>query len=1144
MLHYITGRPGSGKSEYLLTHLRETLSAGRHAILLVPEQQAVLWESRLATEFPLSWQLRLEITNFTRLANTVFRQYGGLAMPRIDDGGRSLVLWRAMLSVWDMLHVYNHGADGREDKNIPSLAGAIGELKRNRVTPDTLEKASSELSGDEGATSFAQRLEDVSLIYAAYEGMLHREYADRDDVMEALGNMLEIHPFFAGKSVFVDSFYSVTPPELRILRAAAMGAEDLWVSFACDRKDSGELPFARIRKFLTQMERIAADIGKVPDFVALTEDRRHTTPGLQAITAGLFRYGDGENLPRLVMEENGESEKTLSDVSVYLCTDRYEEAEAVASLIEEKVRQGYRYRDIAVVGRRMEPLRGILDAALVRHNIPCFLAEPDALSTSPAVRLFQSLFAVVSRHFDRHDLVRMIGTGLTPVTAAEGDMFALYTETWNIRGRAMFCGDGDPSFGWSWNPDGYRTEISPFGKICLREANRARDKLLPAVSAFADVFQVPLTEKKTAEDIRQNHTEGDMAIPVASVTDICRGMVTFAEKMGLCDRLATLAAEKAVAGYREESDKISQVWGKLCEAMDKMVSLLGDIRLDAGRFSGLFGRVIASMEIGAIPSALDEVLLGSADGIRFGQVAHVILVGAVEGEFPADVNDNTFFRDRDRILLEGAGITLVGNSEEYLAEEYWMFYRTAASATETLTILCPQTSAGEAAVPSPGVERILAVTGAKAIGWRDVPLEKRIFHPAARTENADLSRWLWDGYAKEKSTVEEVPQDTAGDTNNTEQRYYYPGLMDASSDAADPVCIGTYFGERMRLTQSRLDSFAACPFRYWCQYGMALREAPHATITAPDIGSFIHAILEQFFRQTARRLYPLPREETETLAEALVQGYLHRLGVTEEGRLGYLFLRLRRSVSVFLEAIMAEYAQGRFVPMGFELPVGIHPTDGEAWVEPLILQTEGGVTVTLSGIIDRVDRYTAADGSEYVRVVDYKTGSRTFSLHEIRQGMHVQLLLYLFSLWQGKLKGNSEYGKTELLPAGAVYFQVRPGEVASESMLTPEEARTMAVDGIVRSGIWLRDEEVLDAMDAGLSGKYVPVTRKKDGSLSGRATLQDLAEFGRLYGELRGIIGELAGSIAGGKSAAIPRLTGGVKECGYCPFGAVCRIGK
>ncbi|MBR5444954.1 MAG: PD-(D/E)XK nuclease family protein, partial [Clostridia bacterium] len=695
-----------------------------------------------------------------------------------------------------------------------------------------------------------------------------------------------------------------------------------------------------------------------------------------------------------------------------------------------------------------------------------------------------------------------------------------YTETWNIRGRAMFCGDGSDTFAWSWNPDGYRPEISPWGKVCLREANRARDKLMPSVAAFCDTFVITHTEDK---NVRR--------APEASVTDICRAIVTFARQIGLPARLLSRSREEIRSGRREEGAKTALVWEKICQALDKMVSLLGDTTLDAGRFSGLFGKVIASMDVGAIPTAMDEVLLGSADGIRFGQADHVILVGAVEGQFPADVSENGFFRDSDRILLEGAGIDLAGSSEEYLAEEYWMFYRTAASAARTLTVLCPLTNGGETCTPSPAVERITALARIKPLHWRKLPPENRIFHTAARPEDPSLSAWL----GRKQGAV---PR-------------YYPGLMDASDDHADPDAIGDLLNGRMRLTQSRLDCFSGCPFRYWCQYGMVLQEPPHAAITAPDIGNFVHAILEQFFKETADRTYPLPPEETETLADTLVRGYLSRLGVEETGRLGYLFLRLRRSVSVFLEAIMEEYAQGRFVPMAFEMPVGLPAADdGTPVVRPVTLTTEGGVQVTLSGIIDRVDRYTASDGQEYVRVVDYKTGSRTFSLKEVRQGLHVQLLLYLFALWQGGIpgKGASEAtkllpGTTQLLPAGAVYFQVRPGETASEAMLTPEEARNKAVDGVNRSGIWLKDEEVLEAMDAGLSGKYVPVTRKKDGSLTGRATLQDLAQFGALYEELRTIIAGIAGEMAAGRSAAQPKTSRGMKECTYCPFGPVCRTG-
>ena len=112
MIRFVTGLPGSGKSHTIRTLLTDALSRGMDCVLLVPEQQAVLWERDLAAHLPPSAWLKLELTNFTRLANTVFRLYGGLTRPKIDDGGQTLVLWRALLSVYDSLAAYGNVTGG------------------------------------------------------------------------------------------------------------------------------------------------------------------------------------------------------------------------------------------------------------------------------------------------------------------------------------------------------------------------------------------------------------------------------------------------------------------------------------------------------------------------------------------------------------------------------------------------------------------------------------------------------------------------------------------------------------------------------------------------------------------------------------------------------------------------------------------------------------------------------------------------------------------------------------------------------------------------------------------------------------------------------------------------------------------------
>lgn len=1092
MIRFITGLPGSGKSHKIRELLADALSRGLDCVLLVPEQQAVLWESALAAELPPSAWLHLELTNFTRLANTVFRLYGGLTKPKIDDGGQTLVLWRALLSVYDSLTAYNN-VGGREDKNLPALAGAIAELKENGISPEMADRAAEALSGDAECAHFAARFADIALVYAAYEEILHTEYSDREDMMAQLCRTLAEKPYFAGKAVFVDSFYSVTAMETKILGAIFSAAAEVSVTFACPRADSGALPLSHIRKYLARMERLAADTHLPVTWIECAADHRHHTPGLSALNAGLF-----SDAPMTAAAAENE-------IAVTWCADRYEEAEAAAAVVEGLVANGARYRDIAIAARDITLWHGILDEALRRHGIPVFIADADTLSRSAPVRLIQALCAVETGGYNRRDLCRMIDTGLTPLTDREADLFASYTKTWNLHGRRAYLGDGSADFVWNFNPDGYRVDFSDWGKEALRLANTAREKLLPAVGRFSDVF----LDKEAAVEI------------------ICRALIAFMLEMDVPSRLDAWAAEQKADGRAEDAAKTGALWTHICEALDKMVDMLGGTMLDCGRFSGLFSRVIGTMEIGAIPTGLDLVAIGSADGVRFGEVRHMLLLDCVDGVFPGVGEDSGFFRENDRILLEGAGLSLPGKTgADFAAEELFMFSRLACASTESLHILLPMKTDGETRTIAHPVGRITAELGVQPTRFSDWPLSRRMRHPAARLSYASEAErhvaFLW----REKYGADDAAR----------TRYAYP--LSANDDHGVPHTAGS-----LTLTQSRMDKYASCPFGYFCTYGMALREEAAAEIRTPDIGTFVHAILERFFRECAGRTYPIPQAETEALADRLIADYVRRLGISADGgRLTYLFTRLRRHVLVFLDAVMREFAQSRFVPAAFELPMGDGKEKGKEKknsVSALHLALDDGTAVSLSGIIDRVDVYTAADGKKYVRVVDYKTGNTKFSLADIREGLHVQLLLYLFTLWKGGAP--FQENRTAVYPAGAVYLTVKPQEKSAPDQMNAGDARELAISSLTRSGIYLDEREILDAMDHGLSGKYIHVREKKDGMLTGKDVLASMAQFGQLYTELAGTIQKIAAAIAAGESAARPRVRSHTVPCTNCAMRPVCR---
>ncbi|MBR3998142.1 MAG: hypothetical protein IKI93_07340, partial [Clostridia bacterium] len=610
MINFITGRCGSGKSRMVSDSIVRQINSGSgDIVLIVPEQQTVVWETKMASLLPPSANLRLEITNFTRLANSVFREYGGLADNVVDDGTRALLIWRAMIAVWDQLRVYSSGKNeseiSREDKNIPHLLAAVDELKNSGISPSDAEAALRTLMRDKESDAaeteggLSSRLSDAVLVYSAYQSFLHEEYIDRGDLLDNLASALAENPYFKGKSVYIDSFFSLTRAEEKILSHIFRQADEVTVTFACPsdgeektkiRTDpdqlsmfgesgipkktvSADTTFAEIEKFRRTALGAAAKWGKPVRKISLGTNYRHaSSPELAAVERCLFDYT--ADMP---------SQKSCrNDVSIITCADVYDEAEACASIIDRLIRQGYRYSDIAVVARDMKTREGIVDRILRKHGIRCFMSESGDAASLPAVRLVTSALAVAANGWQRKDIIALVKTGMTAVgrenvlpdsdeegeqtsvnTAFEGDIFELYTETWNIRGRKAYT-----SGPWSMNPAGYKTERSEESEAMLLAANRVREKLIDPLDRFLSVFD-----------------SGE-----ATVREIAERIVYYAEECDVTGALESAAASYRKLGMTGEGEKVLMSWQKVCDILDCMVKNLGDSQISPGRFSGLFSR--------------------------------------------------------------------------------------------------------------------------------------------------------------------------------------------------------------------------------------------------------------------------------------------------------------------------------------------------------------------------------------------------------------------------------------------------------------------------------------------------------------------------------------------------------------------------
>ena len=147
MIHFVCGLPGTGKTTLITEKIQEDIRTGRPALLIVPEQQTVEVERAMLKLLPPSAQLSFEVVNFSRLANKLFRVYGGLSYHYITPGIKHLFMWQTLRELSGMLHEY--GAFSTSDATLPAMMlSQIGEFKAYGIDAKALEEAAEKLPED------------------------------------------------------------------------------------------------------------------------------------------------------------------------------------------------------------------------------------------------------------------------------------------------------------------------------------------------------------------------------------------------------------------------------------------------------------------------------------------------------------------------------------------------------------------------------------------------------------------------------------------------------------------------------------------------------------------------------------------------------------------------------------------------------------------------------------------------------------------------------------------------------------------------------------------------------------------------------------------------------------------------------------
>lgn len=1068
MLKFLIGRSGSGKTKRIFEEIRKNVEIGKKTYLLVPEQQIYLSESALAS-LPASSALYVEIVSFSRLCSLVAGRFGGMNIRNVGVGVRHLIMWQTLR---ELSPVFKRFKGIRADHALTSMMlSTIDELRASSISFKDCDNIAD--SADD--VQFGQKLSDIAAVYSCYEENLARSLGQSAIAAEGklaiLADILDKNDFFKGSDVFIDSFTTFTAEEHKIIELIIKQADKTTVALThkSDRVNIGKNEKIGARHF-ANVERTIQKLkshGVKPEVEILDGYTRSEKTELRLIEEGLWDFMlTADKVTPVSPEERGA-------IEMHKCANEYEEIWfAALNVIKEKTR-GVDYSDIAIILRNPEERKGIIEAVFEELGIPYFLSERTDLSTTAPARLILSALKCVAHNFNNADVMTLLKTGLLGIEARDADLFEDYCYTWNISGK-KFTEDS-----WSMNPNGYTKDTNERSDNILKCANRVRAAIIP-----------PLQELKARFAINDGNTEEN-----------CRALYAYLEKIGLSERLAEQA--EAILDSKTPDIKAAcetlRLYDYIISALTDVSFALRDVKTNADDLATALDIMLKHTDIGSVPQMIDYVTIGSAATLRVENIKTAIILGLCEGEFPANYSDNGILNEHDKLIMENLDMPLSSREDLILADELFYVYRAMTKPSEKLILSTYKSSmSGKAAIPSSA--------------WNRVAFLFPYLVPDKKAHEFDL------GALRALCNM---------DSENTDDEKSEEEALNVSQ-----ACIDSSFGQRLKLSKSAITLISQCPYQYWVKYVLGLREKNISAVSYDSAGTIIHYVLECAVRELKDKDGRLPKlsdEEIIKLTDKYLMEYISEINCPLSPSAMYGFSRMRDLAVVMLREVLKEFESSKFRILALEQNVSDTRKNAMKPIEIKVYKDkDNSPVVSLTGQIDRIDVYES-ENKNYVRVVDYKTGSHEFNIKSIETGEDLQLPAYLFTAVLEENKGFFNSDK-ELCPSGA------------EFLFTKEEQGTLTP---ITSGFILDDEELIGATGYVPQKKTrkkkgdepTPDTNKKDEKKVSRAALaeNDLLE---LDGVMRDAVASTAQKLYSGKIEKTPSRD----ACKFCPYKSTCTV--
>jgi ATP-dependent helicase/nuclease subunit B len=1123
---FLLGPAGSGKTFRCLTDVRAALKKnpdGAPLVFLAPKQATFQLERQLldseqqddrprepksnsadgspgVPSHQIDGYTRLQIFSFERLAHFVFEKLGVAPPEQLNDEGCVMILRALLIRHESELKLFSKSA--RRPGFARQLSQLLAELQQHQFTPARLRALAQR---QDLRPELRDKLHDLALLHEACANWLvEHKLQDANHLLDLATNALRsqstIHvPRFSIQQLWLDGFAEMTPQELDLLAAILPFCENATLAFCLDESgvNNKENSWLSIWNVVGQsFQQCHQRIENLPDCQIKIEILpRGTDKNRFAENPVLRHLEQSWSQPGRKPEAGIQNPKNC--VQMVECQNPESESTFAAREILRFLKlvrdEKNRFRDCAVLVRDLDAYHQPLARAFRRYEIPFFLDRRELVSHHPLAELTRSSLRTIIFDWRQNDLFAALKAGFC--SADENEIDRLENE----------------SLARGWRGKKWREPVLiPENPELEKSLERLRQKILPPFENFAR--QLARTK---------NRPDG------AQLAEALRGL------------WSDLNAGQKLQNWGGDSIRDPQsavhttVWEQMNSWLENLELAFPRESLPLRDWLPILEAGLANLTVGVIPPALDQVLIGAIDRARNPDLKLVLVLGVNETIFPATPAAQTILTDADRDEL-GPTASLGPNLREQLARERFYGYIACTRASEKLVATFSRQDAdGKTLIPSPFITHLQNIFPA---------LEIERFQNKIELADAQHANEIAPSIFRIRNWPEllQIPAVAALNRSLGELREPSPG------ENLSPRLAEKLFGATLRTSVSRLEEFAACPFRFFVRSGLRAEERKIFELDARERGSFQHDVLKTFHERLAAEgkrwrdlTPPEARELIRAIAGGLTENYRDGL-LRDTAQTRFEARALAAALQDFIEVIVSWMRrQYQFDPAAAELDFGGEDSPAPAWE----IHLGRGYKLVLRGRIDRIDLCRDENDDALAVVIDYKSSGKTLDKLLVEHGVQLQLPAYLNVLryWENP---QNILGAKRLIPAGVFYVNLRGqfegGGSREEILAGADEARRRAYRHTGRF-----DAGALDKLDSANAADQFNFRRNQGGSLrKGSVEALARAEFEKLLDGVEAQLRAMAERIFLGAARVDPYRKGNQTPCEFCDYQSACRIDK